>query len=1019
MAKKDIRGIEVVPFQGGQNSYLETALIPTGRYSALQNFRQMHPGLKKRPGQVKTHWSADSTNRVVSLYQYSKGASTERHLYAQMSDGDVLESYASPPTIGEELMTLDVAPSTAWSVGDTITDEHSHTCIIVKYLTSLTYIVKSRSGTFTLSDTLTNGTYTANQGAANPTFANAVFGDEVHNGTASGMIPASWSNYDEAMIYSNGSDQHQIYYGQSAKILKFIVYKGSASIPDFPIMGSDFTSEINDGISTTVAVLDSLGDLDVDYDCIFFCLPVPGHTLNLTVSAANSSCAIAQLKYRKNDSTWASATGFVDGTLSPSYYLTFEDAMAATTNWTAVDANLTSDAGGQSGNMLTVAESGGANPGKAYKDMTTVVGQKYWLKYYFKKGTADNGKVMVGTTSDEDSIYDSTNLSDANWTLHETGFTATETTTRLTLQTNDSTAGETSLFDTISVVTGSALGKSGAMTWTKPGDSAPSYMFNTYGYWYQLSLSVGELDSEVEVSAASFESSWNSLQNIWDGILVDGIEAQFYVLATTKYLTFGTDSIDLDAMATGDYLYAAFSDPQEALYFDVGDVPSTTASNTIDGLDYWNGTAWTTVGSFTDNTIGLTQSGIIMIPRRASGLEQSQNFNNTQYYAYWYRISVNKALSATVNVGIQGIPTFDISDFGQKGRCSSPWKQRMVYTFDQNPDYIYITAEGYPQALNGGGYDIKLAGDGRGNPIVCMKPFYNELMVWQNERGVEGGCITVFDGYNPQTFGRMVLSTKYGTMNSQSVTLIEGFTFGGEQEAGLIAFFLSRYGIMYTDGKTVSHVPNYDEIKNYFDPSNSSCIRTGYESHMWLKYDSAFNILRIGLVTGSGTVCNTFLTYDLTGLSWGTDSYAQELACFTEAEAASGTSPVLQLGGGVDDGFVYLLNSGLNDVSTAIDSYVTVEFDAAGNEMRVDDIVVRMKSQSSGSITVTPYENGIARTAETFEQTAAVSNQYFRRHRRQINIAGNHVSLKYQHNTASESCYLLDHGEAMAIYEGQ
>lgn len=132
-----------------------------------------------------------------------------------------------------------------------------------------------------------------------------------------------------------------------------------------------------------------------------------------------------------------------------------------TTGWTAVDATLSSVAGGQSGNCLQIAETGGVNPGKAYQDITTKVGHRYLLTVYFKKGTSDDGKVMIGTTADEDAIWDSGNLTDAAWTLVSgngagtaglISFTATATTTRITFQSNDVTVGETSLFDTAKVI---------------------------------------------------------------------------------------------------------------------------------------------------------------------------------------------------------------------------------------------------------------------------------------------------------------------------------------------------------------------------------------------------------------------------------------------------------------------------------------------------------------------------------------------------------------------------------------
>lgn len=76
-------------------------------------------------------------------------------------------------TLLYELMTLDVAPGGGgWAAGDTITGQTStKTCKIVEVLSTTTYTVKDRSGTFTLGEILTNGVATADQGAVYPTFA--------------------------------------------------------------------------------------------------------------------------------------------------------------------------------------------------------------------------------------------------------------------------------------------------------------------------------------------------------------------------------------------------------------------------------------------------------------------------------------------------------------------------------------------------------------------------------------------------------------------------------------------------------------------------------------------------------------------------------------------------------------------------------------------------------------------------------------------------------------------------------
>ena len=117
-----------------------------------------------------------------------------------------------------------------------------------------------------------------------------------------------------------------------------------------------------------------------------------------------------------------------------------------TTGWTASGATLSSVAGGQSGNALQVAASGAAL-GQAYQDVTTVIGRIYKLSVYFKAGTSSAGSILVGSAGTPDGIASLTGLTDADWTQKTILFMATATTTRITLQTDDPTATENSLFD--------------------------------------------------------------------------------------------------------------------------------------------------------------------------------------------------------------------------------------------------------------------------------------------------------------------------------------------------------------------------------------------------------------------------------------------------------------------------------------------------------------------------------------------------------------------------------------------
>ena len=80
-----------------------------------------------------------------------------------------------------ETITIDVAPASDWEADDIVTGQTSgKTCVVVAKLTALTYTVKDRSGTYTLGEIIgVTGTAAklADQGAAHPTFAGAVYTD--------------------------------------------------------------------------------------------------------------------------------------------------------------------------------------------------------------------------------------------------------------------------------------------------------------------------------------------------------------------------------------------------------------------------------------------------------------------------------------------------------------------------------------------------------------------------------------------------------------------------------------------------------------------------------------------------------------------------------------------------------------------------------------------------------------------------------------------------------------------------
>lgn len=819
-----VTDISTIPFTGGMDTRRERCLIEAGKYSDIQNIRNRHPGFEQRKGMKRKHTTADGTNQAMSLYQFSKGRTAERHFFSQWSDGGVHKATDAPPTV-------------------------------------------------------TTG----------------AFGTEYHSGTtkASGMLPASWSDVNDLLIYSNGKEQHQVYAGDDNYVWGFIKFKGSGAPPNVPKDGFDYTLQVTDGLTTTSATLNSLNTF-ANNECLFIASPVPITKLTWTMGNTNSTAAVGTLSYRKNDNSWADTTE-TDGTISP-----------------------------------------------------------------------------AGTT----------------------------------------------------------LGKSGSMTWSQPSDEIPMYMYGQSAYWYRWETDT-QLDSTVTVTSLTYghNAEFVDITNVWDGTLEYVTEAQHFDNSANQnvHYVYPGDNIILSGFEhTNDKLYFSFPDPLQGAYVDTGIAPNNpTGATAINAIYYWDGDSWVSVGTVTDETNGFINSGWITWAQKAS---EAHQFNGSQYYAHWYYIVFDTAsFSSSVSVAMSGMPYFDIGELGSVSLASCSWKGRPALTFDKFPSYIYLPSNESPLMLNGPNYGILQAGDGRNNRAIAMRRFYNELIIWQQEKGLDGGCTTLFQGFSPDTYGKLVLSSEVGTFSNKSVVVVDGVQTSAQTERDVksMAFWISNSGIVASDGRATSIIS--DPIQNYFDPSDSNSLRRGYDSEHWIGHDSMYNCLRIGLVTGSSaTIPNTFLRFDLTEGAWSHDELFKDdstagLSCITEVESASGDIPILQYGGGVDDGCVYQLNTGTNDVDIgatthAIDACATMEINLKGKIFQVGRIILRTKVQSAGNVTVTPYKNGVAQTAlGALSMTALNSGELMRRNRTKAGTQDSNVSLKFQNDTASQELYLLDVG--VEIYE--
>ena len=888
MAKKKLKekDIQTIPFRGGMNTRLQRVQIPSGGYSAVQNMRGKHPGLEKRKGMRTKHTTADSGGtKGQSLYQYVKGERTERHFYKQASDGDILDATDAPPTV-------------------------------------------------------TTG----------------AFGAEVFSGSAS-QKSASWSTLKELCLHSNGVDQHQVCAGTANYVKAFIEYDGSATPATIPQLGTDNTQVVTDGSTATYATLTTLATIAA-YECLYICTPVPANRLTFTFVSGqvNNNAATGTLKYRKSDNSWYD-TAESDGT----EVLTLDVAPA--TAW-AVGATIT-----------------GASSGKTCVIVAALTSLTYQIR-------ARSGAFTLGEI-----------LSDGTYTADQGAAHPTVAT----------------------------MGYTGSMTWSQPTDEIPHYMYGISGFWYQWETSA-TLDT-IQISSLTYGTDgtaskhFESIVNVWDGNPIYAIEARFQADTGTAFYTYAGDTVQINSLTANGKVYFNSWQPIQGFYADPGETPNTTATTTIDALYTWTGAGFTSMGTVTDGTSGMSKAGWITVGRPTTAAEQCQ-FDTSQYYSYWYYFEVDKTISANVTISIETMPFYDINEIGRVGYINAAWKGRAVYNVGNQ--YGYVSVKDSPMVLNGDDYGILEAGDGRSNRWTYAGPFHSELIVHQEEKGKEGGCTTIFEGDKPGKYGKYLLSTDLGCVNAKSAVTVNGVLTSTQTDEAIktLHFWISRTGLCVTDGRTCSIFS--DDIQNYFDPNETStCIRKGYEDEHFMGYDSRYNGLVIGLCTGtSAMVANTFFFFDLTDKCFYKDVRGQNISCFTEVEAASGNLPVLQYGCGTDDGGVYELNYGTDDVdigttTTAIDAFATMEINGNGLWLKLRKLLLRCKVQTAGDIIITPYRN--TRTGSdtiTLSMLAKTTNDTSRRHKVGTGIQSDHISLKIQNATAAQSIYLEDMGMDLRIVKG-
>jgi hypothetical protein len=510
---------------------------------------------------------------------------------------------------------------------------------------------------------------------------------------------------------------------------------------------------------------------------------------------------------------------------------------------------------------------------------------------------------------------------------------------------------------------GKTFSNDGSVTWTRNATDTMKVICGVMGYWYEISFS-GALSGTITFASIKGAFDPMALTNKWNGVTEWPTGCRFYDQSVPEYqevlgkVTSESTSlyIDMDAATTSDYIYIKTPEPATGFGFGVVDNYPNSADAQVDLIEYWNGTAWTTCSTLTDETLddaadsSFNQTGWIWfnaaaltpIPRRFAG---------DQIPGYWYRVSWDAALSASTRVYAvtwapfpKTLPSYD--------GCIQ-FKDRLFLWGDpEYPNRLRYSAKGEPDCLCGSdsGYTDAF---GDMSEIVACKRFYNELAVFKKN------SVWLLEGNGPSNFGKLMITDTVGAASPKSVAVSEaGYPAMHKNEVLSVLLWQDTDGVYALDGRKPKKISL--PVNQYFNPESSDCISTTNIVILQAFIDKV-NCEYHLLVPGS-----VELVYNYVSDEW-YPPFSRNLVP-TTGICLRGTDNRFYTYGAVN-GLVLKLETDTSDKSTAnADVAITHYIKTRGICAKQDqastfvftfrNLYAEVKAQSSGTIVVNTYKDG-------------------------------------------------------------
>lgn len=564
---------------------------------------------------------------------------------------------------------------------------------------------------------------------------------------------------------------------------------------------------------------------------------------------------------------------------------------------------------------------------------------------------------------------------------------------------------------------GKALAQTGSIIFDDTKSIAKtSILYANQFYWYYFKFD--GIDNNTAIYYTTLDCSFQAIKDIWDAaernclsfkLLKTTLEDYTLQIATDDYDDSASHTfVNLGAMTSSQYCYAGFDNPVTALYFYIAGGKENTNTATI-SIDYWNGTAWTSVGTVQDATLSsgktLGRTGIVSWNAIAAGTEFTTSLTNEINF-YYYRIGFSATLSANCYLYyLTAIPTQK-----QIGQYKFPilWQNRLWLCSNQGGKKNWIRGGSYGTVCVFNGSDSVELFFGGDEEVTAAAPLFTRFggSVYDILIITKRNETYLVDGTSPEDYRVYMVAPNYGCPAPETLRICDmgvETSFGSNKH---VAVWQSSNAIVIFDGNTI--MPISDDISNFFDPADSRCINSSMVHRSIGFYNKNKREYTWCFASGSSTSLNEEWVYNFRENKWyEVDRGSKDLQLGINVIDTNGNDFIY---GAIDTGYLERLENGTSwDGSDMTYNFRTSDMSFNGvmyeTSIRFLKLAGKAKNITANDISITHYLNGSS-TATTPSITAISpdsSNRIFQVVRSLNSGKGTYHSLDFSIITNNET----------------